>query len=438
MSVDFDKIQQEFDALLNSSTENSHAQPASHAIHTTETDDIASIPTLDSPPAATNTIDDLTNTAPASTEHSESADVVGHNATLALNEWQLNDQKKSSDDNFTSDVQREVDQLNTIDELDHLNEHSEDGDLLGGLLDEINVSPPETHIPANAFTAEISAKHAEAATDPSLIHLNHEQKSRELMSILDEIDSPHNPADEIPDDDNDIPADPNDYTTTTATLEKERKKPYLLTGLGMAILTAGIGYYITNTDSTDHSSRQSDKVIVDTASTAIKPVPVPSPTPPAPASSANTVLPHSSDAIATVAKPIQTIPAPALAPLNKPLKPAGDMPATKSTSDFPPITIHLKIDPVSRKVISPTNAKNHAGWAVNLMSLSNEIDAKVAMNRLKAKGFHPEMVVIEIGNHVFYRVRIPNFSSKKAANQAQALFKSEPEYADAWVNHYRN
>jgi len=124
--------------------------------------------------------------------------------------------------------------------------------------------------------------------------------------------------------------------------------------------------------------------------------------------------------------------------MNEQLKSTGDMRATKRTSDFPPITIHLKIDPISRKVISPTNAKSRAGWAVNLMSLSNQTDAKTAMNRLKAKGFHPEMVVIEIGNHVFYRVRISNFSNKKAAKQAQALFKSEPEYANAWVNHYRN
>jgi len=456
MSVDFDKIQKEFDALLNSDAEKSHDQLTSQHPNASKTDEPASVPAQISTPSAPfmdTPVDDLSGNT-LTTEHSTPTEPepTDHSAMIHSDAWQADAQQDPSSDAPMPELPRDVNQLNSIDELSHLDEHSPDGstdgDLLGGLLDEINVShleepeKTETQAPADIFPPESIAKPAEPATEPAHSHEDSDQKSSELLSILDEIDNPQNiAAASTADDftDHDIPDDPNDYSTTTATLEKEPKKPYVLVGLAMAILTAGIGYYITNPGSTDHSAGQPDNIIIDTTSTAIKPVPVPTPSAPAPAASAtptHTASKPSSDTVASAAKPMHMIPAPAA--IHKPAQSSKHIAPTSNTPDISPITIHLKIDPVSRKVVSPTHAQRGAGWAVNLVSLSSQSDAKAAMNQLKAKGFHPEVVTVEIGNHVFYRVRIPGFSSKKAANQAQALFKSDPEYADAWVNHYRN
>jgi len=101
------------------------------------------------------------------------------------------------------------------------------------------------------------------------------------------------------------------------------------------------------------------------------------------------------------------------------------------------VTVHLEIDPVTRKVISPQDGKTTFAWAVNLVSLSTHAAADRIITRLNNEGIETELVQITIGEKSFYRVRVANFTSVEEADKAHVQFKENPTYKDSWVSRYR-
>ncbi|WP_167632159.1 SPOR domain-containing protein [Mariprofundus ferrooxydans] len=110
---------------------------------------------------------------------------------------------------------------------------------------------------------------------------------------------------------------------------------------------------------------------------------------------------------------------------------------TPTQAASPPATmLHLYIDPVSRKVIAPKPAHTRISWAVNLTSISNLAIAEKIERSLDNRGIKTELVWVTIGNKSFYRIRIPGFTSKRAARQALRTYRKEREFSDAWIENY--
>lgn len=103
------------------------------------------------------------------------------------------------------------------------------------------------------------------------------------------------------------------------------------------------------------------------------------------------------------------------------------------TQVTPPAT-RQHVDPVARKVVTP---KPGITWTVNLTSVSTLTSAKEIEKGLESRGITSEMIQVTIGEKLFYRIRIPGFSSKQEAEQARLPFLKEKGFSSAWLERYR-
>jgi len=92
---------------------------------------------------------------------------------------------------------------------------------------------------------------------------------------------------------------------------------------------------------------------------------------------------------------------------------------------------------INREMASPEG--NHAvyAWAVNLASFTTQSSARRAIDKLKSEGVVSEFIPVNSNGRTYYRIRIPNLSSKQQAEEAHALFMDQPAYKGAWINRYR-
>ncbi|MDQ6997891.1 MAG: SPOR domain-containing protein [Mariprofundus sp.] len=108
----------------------------------------------------------------------------------------------------------------------------------------------------------------------------------------------------------------------------------------------------------------------------------------------------------------------------------------KQTIPSPTTILHLDIDPISRKVIALQPANTRMAWTVNLASVSSLAIAEKVRESLDNRGVATELIWVTIGKKSFYRIRIPGFSSKRAANQARLAYIKNPEFSSAWLENY--
>jgi len=101
------------------------------------------------------------------------------------------------------------------------------------------------------------------------------------------------------------------------------------------------------------------------------------------------------------------------------------------------VTVHLEVDPVTRKVISPRDGKTTFAWAINLISLSTHAAADRIITELNADGVETELVQVNIADKSYFRIRVPNFTSVEEADKAHVSFKENPAYKNSWVSRYR-
>lgn len=200
-----------------------------------------------------------------------------------------------------------------------------------------------------------------------------------------------------------------------------RKSPFLLSTIIMAMLVA-VGYIVTGLNDGQSNSRAPSKKPEQnfvTTSHVFKPIPTPATT--------NTKVERE---VATSSRIVTS--SPVVPPALTPTAAHQSAPAPSK-----PKTAPRKSVPASRQANLPRAAMTVSAWAVNLIALSNHDAALKEVHNLSAKGFHPELALIKKDNRVFYRVRIGNLPSRKAAKKSRALFKAMPKYSHAWINHYK-
>jgi len=76
-------------------------------------------------------------------------------------------------------------------------------------------------------------------------------------------------------------------------------------------------------------------------------------------------------------------------------------------------------------------------WAVNLVSYSRLDSARKVIAQLKSEGVDTEFVEVTARGHRYYRVRIPNLSSRQEAIKASSAFRARPEFEGLWIARYR-
>ncbi len=221
--------------------------------------------------------------------------------------------------------------------------------------------------------------------------------------------------------------------TEPAQLQDKQQSPYLLISVIMVILVAGIGYYLSVADNepsdraaqVDNTGQESNA-----DSHVLKPIPIPA-------------MANGETENNAVASNPQRSSAPAVSskretPQNAPTPASAQTPAAQVSSrpEKPKATVRQNT-PTDRDSIPPQAASTRSAWAVNLMALLNHDSALKELQHLRAKGFNPELARVKTGGRMFYRVRIANLSSRKAAEKTRALFRAMPEYSHAWINHYK-
>ena len=85
---------------------------------------------------------------------------------------------------------------------------------------------------------------------------------------------------------------------------------------------------------------------------------------------------------------------------------------------------------------SPTIAASETstgGWSVNLISLSNEKVADEELARLRNLGIRAEKQRVEQDGRVWYRLRVPGFTSHDGARAYIATVESKAGVSNAWV-----
>lgn len=302
-------------------------------------------------------------------------------------------------DDHAKQPQADEQRVNHTEDHDTMHENRE-GELLGDLLDEI------------AAPDEIAAANENMASEPAIAPIDEDAIDIESRDF----------------EDNESP-------------EEEQKSSMLLIGIIAAIVVGGITYFATKSDAPE-------KAAVTTTQQTATPVPA------VQQKAATVASAKASDAVKeALKKPVQAAVASSeeeaatenpvsLKPLLEPAAEAAPSTATtaspaKQTAFASAVAVHLELDPITRKVISPMDGKTTFVWAVNLMSLSTHAAADRVITKLKANGTETELVQLDIGEKIFYRIRVGNFASVEEADAAHAIFKEDPLYANSWVSRYR-
>lgn len=81
---------------------------------------------------------------------------------------------------------------------------------------------------------------------------------------------------------------------------------------------------------------------------------------------------------------------------------------------------------------------DHSGppWALNLISLSTPEHTPELISQIKALGFNPEVVEVNIDGRHWFRVRIKGFATISAARQAGQTFANDKKYPAPWIGGY--
>jgi len=277
-----------------------------------------------------------------------------------------------------------------------------------------------------------------------------------LGDLLDEITEPDESA-EIepviaPVDEDAVEIEEKPYTSDDGP-EEEQKSSILLIGIIVAVLVGGIAYFTTKSDSPEQQPAvtASNQTASPAATAQHKPA---TPDTKKALSTAKkemkkevekTVASSKKAAVAEkplALKPLLSEPA-AVDAAEKAASAVSTAPSDMAATSVDTaalssaVAVTLEVDPVTRKVISPTEGRTTFAWAVNLISLSTHAAADRLITKLKANGTETELVQINIGESTFYRVRVPNFSSVEEADTAHAKFNEDPMYKGSWVSRYR-
>lgn len=91
--------------------------------------------------------------------------------------------------------------------------------------------------------------------------------------------------------------------------------------------------------------------------------------------------------------------------------------------------------PVSQASKPITTTASQAGaWSINLISLSNEKDARSEMERLRKQGVRVEMREAEHQGRTWYRLQVPGFESREGAKAYITTIEQQTGIANAWVS----
>jgi cell division septation protein DedD len=82
---------------------------------------------------------------------------------------------------------------------------------------------------------------------------------------------------------------------------------------------------------------------------------------------------------------------------------------------------------------STTEASRSGGWSINLVSLSNEQDARIEMTRLRQLGIRVEMQEAQRDGRTWYRLQVPGFDSREGARAYIATIQQQTGINNAWV-----
>lgn len=93
------------------------------------------------------------------------------------------------------------------------------------------------------------------------------------------------------------------------------------------------------------------------------------------------------------------------------------------------------VKPVVEETAATTSKKTAAtgGWSVNLISLSNESDAKQELQRLRNLGIRAEQQRVEQDGRVWFRLRVPGFTSRDGALAYIKTVEDKAGVTNAWV-----
>lgn len=91
--------------------------------------------------------------------------------------------------------------------------------------------------------------------------------------------------------------------------------------------------------------------------------------------------------------------------------------------------------PVSQASKATTATASQGGaWSINLISLSNEKDARSEMERLRKQGVRVEMRAAEHQGRTWYRLQVPGFESREGAKAYITTIEQQTGIANAWVS----
>lgn len=98
----------------------------------------------------------------------------------------------------------------------------------------------------------------------------------------------------------------------------------------------------------------------------------------------------------------------------------------------PPAPASLATKPTVT-AIKPAVNSGHGPWVINLTSLSHAIAANNEVTRLKRLGIHAESIKVMTQGKIWYRIRVPGFSSAEDADRQRRILGNRLGIRDTWI-----
>jgi len=110
------------------------------------------------------------------------------------------------------------------------------------------------------------------------------------------------------------------------------------------------------------------------------------------------------------------------------IKEASPVPDVKEPSAPAPVTTNPAVI-----AIKPAMDSMHGAWVVNLTSLSHAVAANNEVAHLKKLGIRAESIKIMMQGKIWYRIRVPGFSSAEEADRQRKILGKRLGIRDAWI-----
>jgi len=113
---------------------------------------------------------------------------------------------------------------------------------------------------------------------------------------------------------------------------------------------------------------------------------------------------------------------------------------TTAHADHSPISQQISARPTTEHSISnQTSSPVHTGnWMINLESFDSEAHAVAYIDRLARRGIHADLITVKIKEKLWYRVRLPGFSSKLEAEKKRLKLIKKLRLKSAWISKARH